>query len=133
MDLAAVARGRGRLETRWPFSTWRSHALDTEISGPNFFTPPLPGTASRARNPRHPLMITQEIHMKRLALVAAVVLVAACSTQEKPADTTAPAMAPAPAMSADTTMAHDSAMAAMDTTKKDTTKAKVDSSTKKKP
>jgi hypothetical protein len=52
--------------------------------------------------------------MKRLALVAAVVLVAACSTQEKPADTS---------------MAHDSAMAAMDTTKKDST-AKADTTKK---
>lgn len=62
--------------------------------------------------------------MKRLALVAAVLVVAACSTQEKPkADTVAPAMAPAPAMSADS-MSHDSTAAAkMDTAMKaDTTK-----------
>jgi uncharacterized lipoprotein YajG len=64
--------------------------------------------------------------MKRLALVAAVLVLAACSTQEKPAaDTAAPAMAPAPApaMSADS-MSHDSTAAAkMDTTvKADTTK-----------
>ena len=64
--------------------------------------------------------------MKRLALVA-VVLVAACSTQEKPAaDTAAPAMAPAPAMSADS-VSHDSTAAA----KMDTTKAKIDSTAKK--
>jgi len=46
----------------------------------------------------------QEKYMKRLALVA-VVLVAACSTKETPkADTAAPAMAPAPAaVVADTT------------------------------
>lgn len=61
--------------------------------------------------------------MKRLALVA-VVLVAACSTQEKPADTAAPVMAPAPAMadsmSADSTAAAkmDTAMAKPDTTAK---------------
>lgn len=59
--------------------------------------------------------------MKRLALVA-VVLLAACSTKETPsADTAAPAMAPAPAMSADTGMKMDSAAMKMDTTRKDTT------------
>ena len=53
--------------------------------------------------------------MKRLALVAAV-LVAACSTKEAPkADTAAPAMAPAPA-------AADSGVK-MDSTAKDTTAA----------
>lgn len=62
--------------------------------------------------------------MKRLALVA-VVLVAACSTKETPkADTAAPAMAPAPAMSADTgmkpAMKMDSASAKMDTAMKKT-------------
>ena len=55
--------------------------------------------------------------MKRLALVA-VVLVAACSTKETPkADTAAPAMAPAPAMT-DTGMKMDSAAAKMDTAAK---------------
>ena len=55
--------------------------------------------------------------MKRLALVAAVLAVAACTTKkEEPAtDTAAPAMAPAPAttdtgMKMDTTMKTDSAM-----------------------
>jgi len=105
-------------------------ALDMQIGAPHFSRRRLPGTAPRARtiatfHSDHP----QEIYMKRLALVAAVVLVAACSTQEKPADTAAPAMAPAPAMSADTGMAHDSAMAAMDTTKKDST-AKADTTKK---
>ena len=48
--------------------------------------------------------------MKRLALVAAAVLVAACSTKEAPkTDTAAPAMAPAPAPDADTAMKMDSA------------------------
>lgn len=51
--------------------------------------------------------------MKRLALVAAV-LVAACSTDKPKADTAAPAMAPAPAaapaMTPDTAMHHDSGM-----------------------
>jgi Tfp pilus assembly protein PilF len=66
--------------------------------------------------------------MKRLALVA-VVLVAACSTKETPkADTVAPAMAPAPAMAADTMAKHDTATAAM---KMDTAKAKMDTATKK--
>jgi uncharacterized lipoprotein YmbA len=65
--------------------------------------------------------------MKRLALVAAV-LVAACSTQEKPkADTAAPAMAPAPATSADTGMKMDSASAA----KMDTAAKKADTAAKK--
>ena len=67
--------------------------------------------------------------MKRLALVA-VVLVAACSTKETPkADTAAPAMAPAPApIAIDTTAKVDSAMAAM---KMDTAKAKMDTAGKK--
>ena len=66
--------------------------------------------------------------MKRLALVA-VVLVAACSTAEKPkADTAAPAMAPAPAMAADTGVKTDSAMAAM---KMDTAMKKTDTAMKK--
>jgi hypothetical protein len=66
--------------------------------------------------------------MKRLALVA-VVLVAACSTKETPkADTAAPAMAPAPAVAVDTTAHTDSAMAAM---KMDTAKAKMDTAGKK--
>lgn len=63
--------------------------------------------------------------MKRLALVA-VVLLAACSTKETPkADTAAPAMAPAPAMM-DTGMKMDSAAARMDTAMK-----KADSAAKK--
>lgn len=58
--------------------------------------------------------------MKRLALVAAIFAVAACSKGETPAtDTTTPAMAPAPAT--DTGMAMDTSMK-MDTTKTDTTK-----------
>ena len=56
--------------------------------------------------------------MKRLALVAAVLVIAACSTKETPkADTAAPAMAPAPAM-ADSGMKMDSAAAKMDTAAK---------------
>jgi uncharacterized lipoprotein YajG len=63
--------------------------------------------------------------MKRLALVAAVLALAACKTKEEaPADTAAPpAMAPAPAMDSakkDTTM---SGMK-MDSAKKDTTPTK---------
>ena len=59
--------------------------------------------------------------MKRLALVAAIFAVTACSKgEETPAtDTTTPAMAPAPA--SDTGMKMDTSMK-MDTTKKDTTK-----------
>ena len=77
--------------------------------------------------------------MKRLALVAAVLAVAACSKTETPkADTAAPAMAPAPAAApADTgmkmdsaSMKMDSAAAKMDTAKKADTAAKA---TKKKP
>lgn len=70
--------------------------------------------------------------MKRLALVAAVFALAACSTKEQaPAtDTTTPAMTPAPAvtpapatmdtgMKMDSTMKHDSTMKMPgDTTKK---------------
>ena len=66
--------------------------------------------------------------MKRLALVAAVLVIAACSTKETPkADTAAPAMAPAPAMM-DSGKKMDSAAAKMDTAMK-----KADSAAKKKP
>ena len=61
--------------------------------------------------------------MKRLALVAAVLALAACKTKEEtPVDTAAapPAMAPAPA--ADSAAKADSAK--MDTTKPDTTAKK---------
>ena len=62
--------------------------------------------------------------MKRLAVLAAVLVLAACKAKENApatsADTTAaPAMAPAPAAT-DTGMSHDTSMK-MDTTKKDTT------------
>jgi hypothetical protein len=71
--------------------------------------------------------------MKRLALVAAVLVVAACSTKETPkADTAAPAMAPAPA-AADTGMKMDSASMKMDSAaaKMDTAAKKMDSAAKK--
>ena len=56
--------------------------------------------------------------MKRLALVAAVLVIAACSTKETAVvDTAAPSMAPAPAMM-DTGMRMDSAAAKMDTAMK---------------
>ena len=60
--------------------------------------------------------------MKRLALVAAVLALAACTTKEEtPVDTTAaPAMAPAPA---DTAM-KDTAAMKMDSAMKDTTTKK---------
>ena len=70
--------------------------------------------------------------MKRLALVAAAVLVAACSTKETPkADTAAPAMAPAPAVAADSgapVVTDTSAAAKMDTamSKTDTAMKKMD-------
>ena len=54
--------------------------------------------------------------MKRLALVAAVLAIAACSKSEQTADTSKPAMAPAPAAAMDTAMKKmDSGMAKMDT------------------
>ena len=58
--------------------------------------------------------------MKRLALVAAVLALAACNTKEEtPLDTAAaPAMAPAPAT--DTTMKMDSTMKMDTSMKKDT-------------
>ena len=65
--------------------------------------------------------------MKRLALVA-VVLVAACSTKETPkADTAAPAMAPAP-VAVDSLKTDSTAMAKMDTAMKkaDTASKKLD-------
>jgi hypothetical protein len=72
----------------------------------------------------------QEIVMKRLAFVAAVLAVTAtaCSKSDDAAkDTATPAMAPAPAPAAaatDTGMKMDTAMKMMDTSKKmDTSKA----------
>jgi len=90
----------------------------------------------RARtNASFPQDHTQEIHMKRLALFAAVLAVAACSTKEAPkTDTAAPAMAPAPApAAADTGMKMDSAAMKMDTAaaKMDTASKKMDSASKK--
>ena len=64
--------------------------------------------------------------MKRLALVA-VVLVAACSTKETPkVDTAAPAMAPAPAapVAVDSLKTDSTAMAKMDTASKKMDQAK---------
>jgi len=82
----------------------------------------------RARtNALFPQVHTQEIHMKRLALIAAAVLVAACSTKEAPkTDTAAPAMAPAPAATDTAAMKMDSAAMKMDTAA-----AKMDSAAKK--
>jgi hypothetical protein len=93
------------------------------------FTPHEAGHRERARTNASFTEPNQEKYMKRLALVA-VVLVAACSTKETPkADTAAPAMAPAPApVAVDTTAKVDSAMAAM---KMDTAKAKMDTAGKK--
>jgi hypothetical protein len=93
------------------------------------FTPHEAGHRERARTNASFTEPNQEKYMKRLALVA-VVLVAACSTKETPkADTAAPAMAPAPApVAVDTTAKADSAMAAM---KMDTAKAKMDTAGKK--
>ncbi len=68
--------------------------------------------------------------MKRLALVAAVFALAACSAKEQvpPADTTAPVMTPAPS-----TMPMDSAAMKMDTAamKMDTAAMKMDSMAKR--
>ena len=101
--------------------TWRPLNLS--------FTPHEAGHRERARTNASFTEPNQEKYMKRLALVA-VVLVAACSTKETPkADTAAPAMAPAPApVAVDTTAKADSAMAAM---KMDTAKAKMDTASKK--
>ena len=97
------------------------------------FTPPTGHTMRARTNASFPQDHTQEIHMKRLALVAAAVLVAACSTKEAPkTDTAAPAMAPAPAAT-DTGMKMDSAAMKMDTAaaKMDTAAKKLDSAAKK--
>jgi hypothetical protein len=65
--------------------------------------------------------------MKRLALVAAVLVIAACTTKEGTTDTAkdTAALAPAPAMSdsahMDSTMKHDSSMMKDSTTKTTTT------------
>jgi hypothetical protein len=74
--------------------------------------------------------------MKRLALVAAVLVIAACSTKETPkADTAAPAMAPAPAMADTAAMKMDSAAAKMDTAAKkaDSAATTAKAAAKKKP
>jgi hypothetical protein len=63
--------------------------------------------------------------MKRLALVAAVFAVAACSQKAKPAADTGAAMAPAAAPAAT-----DTSAAKTDTTKKDTTAMKMDTTKK---
>lgn len=71
--------------------------------------------------------------MKRLALIAAMFAIAACSSQAKPAADTGAAMkeaAPAPAMSDSSAMKSDTGMK-MDSTKKDTSMKAMD--TKKKP
>ena len=70
--------------------------------------------------------------MKRLALVAAVLAVAACTTKkDEPAtDTAAPAMAPAPATT-DTGMKMDTTMKTDTAAKKDSTKADTSKKTKK--
>ncbi|HEY4130724.1 MAG TPA: hypothetical protein VGM50_08900, partial [Gemmatimonadaceae bacterium] len=73
----------------------------------------------------------QENVMKRLAFVAAVLAVTACSKSDNAAkDTSAPAMAPAPAPAAQA----DTGMKMMDTAMKkmDTAAAKMDSAAKKK-
>lgn len=61
--------------------------------------------------------------MKRLAIIAAVVFLGACTAKDNtpPSDTAAaPAMAPAPAPSTDTAAMHDTTMK-MDSTAADTT------------
>lgn len=66
---------------------------------------------------------TRRKKMKRLALVAAVVFLGACTAKDNtPASDTAaaPAMAPAPAPSSDTAAMHDTTMK-MDSTAADTT------------
>jgi hypothetical protein len=64
--------------------------------------------------------------MKRLAFVAAVLAITACSKSENATtDTSKPAMAAPPAAAAtDTGMKMDTTKGKMDTTKKDTTKKK---------
>lgn len=104
--------------------------LLTPRQGNLSFTPLKPGTTHACTDQRvipHKTYL-RENYMKRLALVAAVIVAAACSTAEKPtADTAAPAMAPAPAM--DSTMTHDSATAAA--AKMDTAAKKADTAAKK--
>jgi hypothetical protein len=68
--------------------------------------------------------------MKRLAFVAAVLAVTACSKSDSAAkDTSTPAMAPAPAPAAAT----DTGMKMMDTTHKMDSSAMKDTTKKKKP
>ena len=77
--------------------------------------------------------------MKRLALVAAVLVIAACTTKEATRDTAqdTAALAPAPAVTdsskmVDSTMKHDSSMM-KDTTKVKTTTKTTTTTTTKKP
>jgi hypothetical protein len=115
-------------ETFAPLSLGASFALDTEPSKPNFHAANRAPDACADQRVIFHKDHTQEIHMKRLALVAAVLVAAACSTKEAPkTDTAAPAMAPAPApAAADTGMKMDSAAMKMDTAAK-----KMDSTAKK--
>lgn len=72
----------------------------------------------------HPTLPLQEISMKRLALVAAVLVVAACTAKEEAAkDTATPAMTPAPAAAADSAAKADSARKADSMRIADSTKA----------
>ncbi|MGH7669218.1 MAG: hypothetical protein ACRENQ_06950 [Gemmatimonadaceae bacterium] len=72
--------------------------------------------------------------MKRLALVAAIFAVAACSSKAKPAADTGAAMkeaTPAPAMSDSSAMKSDTGMKMDSTMKKDTSMKAMDSKKKK--
>jgi hypothetical protein len=84
-----------------------------------------PSATVRVHEPREPDRPTiQENVMKRLAFVAAVLAVTACSkSEEANKDTTTPAMAPAPApATADTGMKMDTTHKMDTTMKKDTSK-----------
>jgi hypothetical protein len=122
-------------ETVDPLSLGDTFTLDSGNRKPNFYAANRAPDACADQRVISTRPHSGDLHMKRLALIAAAVLVAACSTKEAPkTDTAAPAMAPAPAAAADTGMKMDSTAMKMDTSaaKMDTAK-KADTSAKKKP
>ncbi|HKP15033.1 MAG TPA: hypothetical protein VJT85_03185 [Gemmatimonadaceae bacterium] len=114
------------VETVDPLSLGATFTLDTELPKPKFHAANRAPDACADQRVYFHKSTLRRFTMKRLALIAAAVLVAACSTKEAPkTDTAAPAMAPAPAASDTAAMKMDSAAMKMDTAA-----AKMDSAAK---
>jgi hypothetical protein len=115
------------VETVDPPSLGARFTLDSETPKPKFHAANRAPDACADQRVYFHKSTLRRFTMKRLALVAAAVLVAACSTKEAPkTDTAAPAMAPAPAATDTAAMKMDSAAMKMDTAA-----AKMDSAAKK--